>query len=86
MTKFLKCLKCKVSEHSEKDLREHYLRYHKFVACEKCWQSMKKITNVADVGMSGNKWDGITRYQCIDEDCEKYEKFIEIPAGKLGSI
>lgn len=50
--------------------------------CKKCEQEMHQIPNVADVGVSGNKWDGITRYQCKREDCEKFLQFIEVRAGE----
>gem|GEM_PF-6831047 len=31
-------------------------------------------------GEPSSKWDGIIKYQCINQDCEKYEQIIEIPA------
>ena len=46
---------------------------------------MHQIPNVADnkpEGQPSTKWDGITRYQCTNEGCENYEKFIEIRAGE----
>lgn len=53
--------------------------------CKKCEQEMHQIVPFADVkpeGQSATKWDGITKYQCTNEECENYERMIEIRAGE----
>jgi len=48
--------------------------------CEKCGREMYKIGPFASKqhdGQKPEKWDGITKYQCTNEACENYEKFIE---------
>ena len=52
--------------------------------CQICKKDMHKIGPFAHRIKEGHpipKWDGVIKYQCINQECVNYEKFIEVIAG-----
>lgn len=91
MTKLYECLICETSQLSEEKLREHCLKNHGrtleallSAKCDLCNEPMHQIGPFADLKKEGepaSKWNGVTKYQCTNQACEKYEQIIEIPVG-----
>lgn len=58
------------------------------VLCELCRKPMRQIGSFATrkvEGQPSEKWDGKLKFQCLDEDCNRYQEIIEINDSNLES-
>ncbi len=60
----------------------------KEIPCEGCGTSLRQIGPFASSkpeGLPAKKFDGVLEFQCVNEECIKYEKIIEINIKDLES-
>lgn len=60
----------------------------KEILCELCRKPMREIGPFASnkpEGQPAEKWDGTRKFQCINENCNRYQEIIEINISNLES-
>jgi len=87
MTKLYECPKCNTSQLSEEKLKEHCLQIHGrtlkallSMKCDACHEPMHQIGPFAERVREGQpipKWDGLTEYECVNDQCTNYQTKIK---------